>query len=165
MNKNGLYVPCDYFRELKHKKKNRKKARAFMEYYDDLDLGEHNSVRFYATSWDIGIGTAHGWIDDFKTEIDKYYASRQLLNTEHYTSAKNEIEHSEQNEVNILNTNQSQDNGLNKNMTEHSEQNEVNKVNNASSNNNIYVESSDSDKDKSSNDKPKKEESKLHKQL
>jgi hypothetical protein len=131
MRKHGLYVPCDYFRELKRSAK-RKKARAFMEYYDDADLGEFNSVRFYAKSWDVGIGTAHGWIDDFKTEIDRYYASRQLLNTEHYTSVRNKTEQHEQKEMNTKNVNEAQNIEDMNNTTEQNEHEELNKGYNAS---------------------------------
>jgi len=90
----GVFIPSDYYRELKFKNK-RAKARAFIEYYDDMDLGEHNSVRFYAKSWGISVSTAFGWIDDFKTQIDKYYATRVLKNEQHYSSAKNQIERNE----------------------------------------------------------------------
>lgn len=145
----GVYVPSDYYRELKFKKNNRPKARAFMEYYDDMDLGEHNSVRFYATSWGIAVGTAHGWIDDFKREIDKYYATRQLRSDGHYSYAKNENERTEQNEVNKKELSNTDNIDTSKVSNEQTEQNQMNKGLNASISKDIYVESKDIDKDKS----------------
>ena len=150
----GVYIPSDYYRELKFKKNNRAKARAFMEYYDDNDMGEHNSVRFYANSWSVAIGTAHAWIDDFKEEIDKYYATRQLRSDGHYSYAKNTTEHFEQNEMN-KNIESNNDNIVDcKNTSEHFEQNEMNKGLNASINNNINADSNEStDKQSSKSNK------------
>ncbi|MCT7489112.1 hypothetical protein N5T63_09400 [Aliarcobacter cryaerophilus] len=140
----GVYVPSDYYRELKFKKNNRPKARAFMEYYDDMDLGEHNSVRFYATSWEVAVGTAHGWIDDFKIEIDKYYATRQLRSDGHYSYAKNENERSEQNEVNKKELSNTDNIDTSKVSNEQIEQNQMNKGLNASISNNINADSNES---------------------
>lgn len=140
----GVYIPSDYYRELKFKKNNRAKARAFMEYYDDMDLGEHNSVRFYATSWGIAVGTAHGWIEDFKVEIDKYYATRQLKNDGHYNYAKKESERNEQNQVNKKEQTNNDKNNTLKDSIEHFEQNEMNKGLNASLYNNINADSNES---------------------
>lgn len=140
----GVYVPSDYYRELKFKKNNRPKARAFMEYYDDMDLGEHNSVRFYATSWGIAVGTAHGWIDDFKREIDKYYATRQLRSDGHYSYAKNENERTEQNEVNKKELSNTDNIDTSKVSNEQTEQNQMNKGLNASISNNINADSNES---------------------
>ena len=142
--RHGVYVPSDYYRELKFKKNNRPKARAFMEYYDDMDLGEHNSVRFYAKSWDIAVGTAHGWIDDFKVEIDKYYATRQLRSDGHYNYAKNENERSEQNEVNKKELSNTDNIDTSKVRSEQIEQNQMNKGLNASISNNINADSNES---------------------
>ncbi|QKF72768.1 hypothetical protein AFAEC_0577 [Aliarcobacter faecis] len=146
----GIYIPSDYYRELKFKKNNRTKARAFMEYYDDMDLGEHNSVRFYAKSWNIAVGTAHGWIDDFKVEIDKYYATRQLRSDGHYSYAKNENEQYEQKQVNEKEyTNNDNINTLSISI-EQSEQNKMNKGLNASLSNNINADSNESTNQSSS---------------
>lgn len=140
----GVYVPSDYYRELKFKKNNRPKARAFMEYYDDMDLGEHNSVRFYATSWGIAVGTAHGWIDDFKREIDKYYATRQLRSDGHYSYAKNENERTEQNQMNKKELSNTDNIDTSKVSNEQTEQNQMNKGLNASISNNINADSNES---------------------
>lgn len=144
MRTHGVYIPSDYYRELKFKKNNRTKARAFMEYYDDNDMGEHNSVRFYANSWGVAIGTAHGWIDDFKTEIDRYYAARQLMNDKHYSYAKNENEHFEQNKVNKKELTNNDNIEIVKNTTEQNEQSEMNKGLTASLSNNINADSNES---------------------
>ncbi|OCL99540.1 hypothetical protein AAX29_00581 [Aliarcobacter thereius] len=151
LRQHGVYVPSDYYRELKFKKNNRPKARAFMEYYDDMDLGEHNSVRFYAKSWGIAVGTAHGWIDDFKIEIDKYYTTRQLRSDGHYSYAKNESERNEQNQVNKKEQTNNDKNDTLKDTNEQSEQNEMNKGLIASKD--IYVDSKDIDNKKSSSKK------------
>lgn len=140
----GVYVPSDYYRELKFKKNNRPKARAFMEYYDDMDLGEHNSVRFYATSWGVAVGTAHGWIDDFKIEIDKYYATRQLRSDGHYSYAKNENERTEQNQMNKKELSNTDNIDTSKVSNEQTEQNQMNKGLNASLSNNINADSNES---------------------
>ncbi|OCL85302.1 hypothetical protein AAX26_01793 [Aliarcobacter thereius] len=140
----GIYIPSDYYRELKFKKNNRAKARAFMEYYDDMDLGEHNSVRFYAKSWGIALGTAHGWIDDFKIEIDKYYATRQLRSDGHYNYAKKQNERNERNEMNKKETSNNDNNEYLNNISEQTEQTEMNKGLNASLYNNINADSNES---------------------
>lgn len=144
MKTHGVYIPSDYYRELKFKKNNRTKARAFMEYYDDNDMGEHNSVRFYANSWNVAIGTAHGWIDDFKIEIDKYYATRQLMNEKQYSYAKNQNEHFEQNEVNKKEPTNNDNIRTVKITTEQNEHNEMNKGLTASLSNNINADSNES---------------------
>ncbi|PZQ08230.1 MAG: hypothetical protein DI567_02290 [Aliarcobacter butzleri] len=144
MKTHGVYIPSDYYRELKFKKNNRTKARAFMEYYDDNDMGEHNSVRFYANSWNVAIGTAHGWIDDFKIEIDKYYATRQLMNEKQYSYAKNQNEHFEQNEVNKKEPTNNDNIRTVKIITEQNEHNEMNKGLTASLSNNINADSNES---------------------
>ncbi|MDK2050566.1 hypothetical protein [Aliarcobacter butzleri] len=144
MKTHGVYIPSDYYRELKFKKNNRTKARAFMEYYDDNDMGEHNSVRFYANSWNVAIGTAHGWIDDFKIEIDKYYATRQLMNEKQYSYAKNQNEHFEQNGVNKKEPTNNDNIRTVKITTEQNEHNEMNKGLTASLSNNINADSNES---------------------
>ncbi|MCG3680269.1 hypothetical protein [Aliarcobacter butzleri] len=115
-----------------------------MEYYDDNDMGEHNSVRFYANSWNVAIGTAHGWIDDFKIEIDKYYATRQLMNEKQYSYAKNQNEHFEQNQVNKIELTNNDNIEIVKSNTEQNEQNQMNKGLTASLSNNINADSNES---------------------
>ncbi len=76
-NINTAVIPCDYYRSLKVNGK-RKKSSAFMEYYDDLLMGDYHSTRFYAKSWQVGTATAHGWIKEFIEEIDKHEAAKEL---------------------------------------------------------------------------------------
>lgn len=73
-NINTSIIPCDYYRSLKINGK-RKKSSAFMEYYDDLLMGDNHSIRFYSKSWQVAIATVHGWIKEFDIEIDKYEAA------------------------------------------------------------------------------------------
>ena len=86
--------PTKYADTLRNKGQ-RSKARAFWEYHYDMEVGEHNAVRFYSTSWGVAISTAHAWIEDFKSEIDKYHAGWWLKNQQHYSSVKNQPERSE----------------------------------------------------------------------
>lgn len=67
-----MMMPKDYARELM-KQGNRDKASAFMEYMFDLDEKRDNSLRFYASSWEVGKTTASRWIEDFKDEIAKHF--------------------------------------------------------------------------------------------
>ncbi len=92
MRQNYKTYPTDYIEELKRKGK-RKKARAFFEYWSDMEEGEHNSVRFYANSWEVSVSTAHAWIDEFNREIDLFLDSWHIRNRQHYTYAKNQAEH------------------------------------------------------------------------
>jgi hypothetical protein len=95
MRMNYKTYPTDYVQELKYSRgeKGRKKARAFMEYWDDMEHGEHNAIRFYAKSWDVSSSTSHGWIEEFDKEIDLFLAHWSLRNKQHYTYAKNSTEH------------------------------------------------------------------------
>jgi len=95
MRMNYKTYPTDYVQQLKYERgdKGRKKARAFMEYWDDMEHGEHNSIRFYAKSWDVSSSTSHGWIDEFNKEIDLFLSHWDLRNQRHYNSAKNSTEH------------------------------------------------------------------------
>ena len=86
-----LHVPSDYARELKRSGK-RAKARAFFEYYDDMDSDEINAISFYAKGWSVSKSTVHAWIKDFKVEIDRYHSFWILKNSAHYNSVKNQTE-------------------------------------------------------------------------
>lgn len=95
MRMNYKTYPTDYVQQLKctRGEKGRKKARAFMEYWDDMEHGEHNSVRFYAKSWDVSSSTSHTWIDEFNKEIDLFLSHWHIRNKQHYSYAKNSTEH------------------------------------------------------------------------
>ena len=77
----GIYksYPSDYVRWLKQNGK-RKKASAFMEYFDDSENNEHFSISFYANSWGVSKSTAWHWIQEFKQEINKFNIYWDLKN-------------------------------------------------------------------------------------
>lgn len=79
-------VPSDYVSALRNKKQ-RKKSRAFFEYFYDIEVGEHNSYGFYAQSWEIGKGTAHRWIEEFNEALEIYDSARELKRITHYKKA------------------------------------------------------------------------------
>ena len=95
MRMNYKMYPTDYIQELNSSRgvAGRKKSRAFMEYFNDLQHGDKNSYRFYATSWEISVSTAHGWIDEFFKEIELFNSHWALKNEQHYSYAKNSTEH------------------------------------------------------------------------
>ena len=106
----------------------RSKARAFWEYHYDMEVGEHNAVRFYSKSWAVAISTAHSWIEDFKSEIDKYHAGWWLKNQQHYSSVKNQPERSEHLDPNTMNSNEALEIGECESTPERSEQSDPNKA-------------------------------------
>ena len=114
MRQNYKTYPTDYIEELKRKGK-RKKARAFFEYWSDMEEGEHNSVRFYANSWEVSVSTAHAWIDEFNREIDLFLSGWQVRNRQHYTYAKNQAER----QPNTSNTCKAQNQGVSPDSAEH----------------------------------------------
>lgn len=50
---------------------NHKKAQAFMIYLHDINLGIYETSRAYSPRWNIGKTTAHHWMKEFDSEIDK----------------------------------------------------------------------------------------------
>jgi len=119
--------PTDYIQQLKRERgiKGRKKARAFMEYWDDMEHGDNNSIRFYAKSWDTSSSTAHGWIDEFNKEIDLFLSHWTLRNNKHYSYAQNQAEH----QPNKTNTYEAPSLGKAETPTEH-QPNKVFNINN-----------------------------------
>ena len=77
----GIYksYPSDYVRWLKQNGK-RKKASAFMEYFDDSENDDHFSISFYANSWGVAKSTAWSWIQEFKEVINKFSVYWELKN-------------------------------------------------------------------------------------
>ena len=106
--------PTDYVQELKQNGK-RKKARAFMEYWDDMEHGSHNTIRFYAKSWDVSVGSASNWIKEFNDEIDLFLAHWDIRNKQHYNYAKNQAEQ----KLNKMNSDTAQETGLHGKVNEH----------------------------------------------
>jgi len=105
--------PTDYVQELKSNKK-RKKARAFMEYWDDMEFGDHNSYGFYAKSWEVSKSTAHAWIDEFMHEIELFLSHWEIRNKQHYKHAKKSTER----KPNETNANKAQNIGVSKDSLE-----------------------------------------------
>ncbi|WP_026804701.1 hypothetical protein [Aliarcobacter lanthieri] len=79
-------LPTDYVSELRNQGK-RKKSRCFIEYFYDIEVGEHNSYSFYAKSWEIGKGTAHRWVQEFNEALEIFDAARELKRKVHYQKA------------------------------------------------------------------------------
>ncbi|WP_442765863.1 hypothetical protein [Sulfurospirillum cavolei] len=82
-----INIPIDYIRELKNSAQ-RAKARAFMEYFDDMDSGSVNAFSFYAQSWGISKTQVQTWIKDFRNEIDRFFSYWALKNSAHYNSVQ-----------------------------------------------------------------------------
>jgi len=96
MRNNYRMYPTDYVNELQQNRR-RMKARCFMEYYHDVQMGEVNSFGFYAQSWGgkekpMSKGTAYKWIAEFNKEIEKFWGYHTLKNQHHYTSVRNQSE-------------------------------------------------------------------------
>jgi hypothetical protein len=81
-----IAVPSDYVSELRNKAQ-RKKSRAFFEYFYDIEVGEHNSYSFYAKSWEVGKGTAHRWVEEFNKALEIFDSARELKRITHYEKA------------------------------------------------------------------------------
>ena len=95
MRLNYRIMPTDYIEELQRSGR-RMKARCFMEYFFDYQMGEVNSIGFYAKSWGddrpMSKGTVHKWIKEFVYEIERFWSYHQLKNQQHYRSVKNQSE-------------------------------------------------------------------------
>lgn len=81
-----LPLPTDYVSELRNQG-NRKKSRCFIEYFYDMEVGEHNSYGFYAKSWEVGKATAHRWVKEFNEALEIFDAARELKRQNHYQKA------------------------------------------------------------------------------
>jgi len=88
MRMNYALMPTDYVEQLKSTGK-RKKARAFMEYFNDMECNEDNSYGFYAKSWEVSKSTAYAWVDEFHKECELFISHWELRNKRHYSYAKN----------------------------------------------------------------------------
>ena len=104
MRMNYKSYPTDYIRLLKTEKSNgRKKSRAFMEYWDDMEHGDHNSFRFYAKSWEVSTSTTFEWIKEFDKEIELFLSHWIIRNKQHYNYTQNQTERLPNEEFNINN--------------------------------------------------------------
>lgn len=129
MRMNYMMIPTDYIQQLKQENirgLGRKKARCFMEYWDDMDQGEHNSYSFYAESWAVSKSTAHTWIDGFNRENKLFLSHWELKNKQHYKYAKNQAERL----PNEMNANKALNTGLLDNHSERLPNEALNNINN-----------------------------------
>lgn len=91
--------PTDYIEELNNKGLlGRQRAMAFMSYWHDMEVGDHNAVRFYAKAWNVSKSTSQRWIEEFNTEIEKFDNYRELKRKQHHSSAKKQVGQMGQNE-------------------------------------------------------------------
>lgn len=123
MRMNYKSYPTDYIQQLKRERgvAGRKKARAFMEFWDDMEHGDHNSESFYAKSWDVSRSTSHEWIKEFKQENDLFIDHMFLKNQQHYNHAIFSTEQNEQIQPSKTSTSEQRNTGT---LTESTEQNE-----------------------------------------
>ena len=128
MRMNYKTYPTDYVQELNKTRglQGRKKSRAFMEYWNDMEHGDHNSYGFYAKSWDVSKSTAHTWIDEFMREIDVFLSHWDVRNKRHYNYAKNQAERLQ----NETNANKAQNIGVCENIQERQPNEDLNYYNN-----------------------------------
>ena len=82
----SIPLPTDYVSELRNQG-SRKKSRCFIEYFYDMEVGEHNSYGFYAKSWEVGKATAHRWVKEFNEALEIFDAARELKRQVHYKKA------------------------------------------------------------------------------
>lgn len=124
MRMNYKSYPTDFIQQLKRERgvAGRKKARAFMEFWDDMEHGDHNSESFYAKSWDISRSTSHEWIKEFKVEMDLFVDHMFLKNQQHYNHAVFSTEQNEQRQPSKTSTNKPRNIGTYTTSTEQNEQ-------------------------------------------
>jgi hypothetical protein len=128
--------PTDYIQQLKRERgvRGRKKARAFQEYWDDMEHGDHNSVGFYAKSWDVSKSTAHDWIKDFDIESDRFTNYLYLKSKQHYSSVVNQTERTERLQPNEPNAYEQREQGSFEEVTERTERTQPNEAFNINNN-------------------------------
>jgi len=116
MRMNYKTYPTDYVQELNQTRgvKGRKKSRAFMEYWNDMEHADHNSFGFYSVSWDVSKSTAHEWIKEFMNEIELFLSHWDIRNKQHYKYAQNQTER----QPNKTNGNKAQNSGVFKEPSE-----------------------------------------------
>lgn len=136
MRMNYKSYPTDYIQQLKRERgvQGRKKSRAFMEYWDDMEHGDHNSEGFYAKSWDVSRSTSHDWIKEFKIEIDLFIDHMYLKNKAHFSHAVFSTEQNEQSKPSKTSTFKRHNHGLYEMKTEQNEQSQPREVFNINNN-------------------------------
>ncbi len=130
MRMNYKSYPTDFIQQLKRERgvAGRKKARAFMEFWDDMEHGDHNSESFYAKSWDVSRSTSHEWIKEFKVEMDLYIDHLFLKNQQHYSHAVFSTEQNEQRTPSKTSIDKPRNSGTYKESTEQNEQSQPREV-------------------------------------
>jgi len=103
MNIHYIQMPTNYADSLKRNGES-EKFKAFLEYFYDLqkcamEKRESNSIRYYAKSWGTwergksvkpkSNSLVDRWITEFTLEIDRYYASWSLVNSQNAARVKN----------------------------------------------------------------------------
>ncbi|MFW2600167.1 hypothetical protein [Aliarcobacter butzleri] len=69
-----------------------------------MEVGEHNSYRFYGKSWEVSSSTAHEWIKEFNEALEIFDAARELKRKVHYQEANKKSDVSlclESNRINL----------------------------------------------------------------
>jgi len=137
MRMNYKTYPTDYVQQLNQDRgiKGRKKSRAFMEYWNDMEHGLHNSESFYAKSWDISRSTAHDWVKEYTIEIELFLSHWDIKNKQHYSSVKNATEQNEQSKTSKTSNDISHNIGNIDTLTEQNEQSQPREVFNINTNN------------------------------
>ena len=124
---NYKMYPIDYIEELKQKGvKGRRKAMAFMAYFHDLQMGEVNSIRFYAKYWNVSHTAVMNWLKEFREEIDRFYSYWTIKNNTHYNSVKNQTLHQVDNNFTAQTTINKANNECQKTVTLHQVDKEFN---------------------------------------
>lgn len=139
MRMNYKSYPTDFIQQLKRERgvAGRKKARAFMEFWDDMEHGDHNSESFYAKSWDVSRSTSHEWIKEFKVEMDLYIDHMFLKNQQHYNHAIFSTEQNEQRQPSKTSKDKPRIIGTSTTQTEQNEQHQPREAFNLYDNNNV----------------------------
>ncbi len=66
-----LVYDVDYVEELKERgQRGAFKAMAFLFYLHNLELGLHESTRYYADVWSVSKSTSWAWIKEFDSVIN-----------------------------------------------------------------------------------------------
>ncbi|MFY9141482.1 hypothetical protein [Sulfuricurvum sp.] len=137
MRMNYKNYPTDFIQQLKRERgvAGRKKARAFMEFWDDMEHGDHNSESFYAKSWDVSRSTSHDWIKEFKVENDLFIDHLFIKNQQHYNHAIFQTEQNEQSQPSKTSVCKARNIGTSTTSTEQNEQSQPREAFNLNDNN------------------------------
>lgn len=66
-----IVYDMDYVESLKEDgNRGIRKAMAFFVYLHNLEVGQHEAVRYYANVWSVSTATAWAWLKEFDSVID-----------------------------------------------------------------------------------------------